>query len=89
MKKGEDDDAQQRAHIITCKPRYILVRNKIIIIKINKQIPKRNIDGGGGVNITSAPPMRAHAMLSSAHKTLRSETEDLPLGTESRRQDQS
>jgi ribosomal protein S10 len=50
-----------------------------------KQIHKRNITGEGG---TSPTPTEAHAMMRSAHKTLRSKTKDLPLGIESRRQDQ-
>ncbi len=42
----------------------------------------------GKVGGTSPTPTEAHAMLSFAHKALRSETQELPLGTESRRQDQ-
>ena len=43
--KGEDDATQHRPHLITCQSRYILVGKKK---QINKQIHKRNIDGGGG-----------------------------------------
>ena len=85
--KGEDDDAQHHSHLITCTPCHVLVRKEKK--QTNKLINRyRNVILiGEGVNIISATPMRAHAILSSAHKTLRSETEDLPLGTESRRQD--
>ena len=51
-----------------------------------KQIQKRNLNGERGG--TSPTPTEAHAMLSSTHKTIRSEIEELPLVTESRRQDQ-
>jgi hypothetical protein len=54
--------------------------------QFKKKIKKCNINGEGGG--TSPTPTEAHAMLSSAHKTLRSETNDLPLGPESHRQDQ-
>ncbi len=51
-----------------------------------KQIQKRNLNGERGG--TSPTPTEAHAMLSLAHKTIRSETKELPLGTESCGQDQ-
>ena len=53
--------------------------------QFQKQIKKRNLNVERGGTLPT--PTEAHAMLSSAHKTLRSETEELPLGTESRRQD--
>ncbi len=56
--------------------------------QFKKQIQKHNINGEEGGGGTSETLTEAHAMLSSAQKNLRWEIEDLPLGNETRRQDQ-
>ena len=90
-KKGEDDaEFSSSSRVNNLKPANTdnkSLQGESKTYQFQKQKQKRNIKGEtwGG---TSPTPTEAHAMLSSAHKTIRSETEELPLGTESRRQDQ-
>ena len=46
--KGEDDDAQHHPHLITCKPRSILVRTQIKNNKIINKYRNAILMGEGG-----------------------------------------